>query len=147
MALAARLLDAPAPFPLHKVQALYDVILDEFPTNRDAVDAIGFAFGECLVGKRDFEWVTVDDEWGLEPSIALIGYDLTCHPLAMMHKRIERGERVNLQELLEDTLWTIESRFAKGAVGIREAAVAAPPIPLFRRIRLAVRRYLNKDRA
>ncbi len=147
LALAARLIDTPPPFPVHKVQALYDVVLREFPTNHDAIGAIGFAFGEFFVRRGTFEWATVDDQWGSEPSIAWIGYDAVAHPLLMMRKRIEREEQIDLSQLIDDTVWTIESRFGKGEVGIREAALPAPPTPLFRRIRLALRRHLTKDRA
>lgn len=148
LALASRLLNAHAPFQMYKIQALYDVTLTDFPDNGDVIDAVGCAFGEYLVRNHKFEWVSVDDEFENGPSVAVIGYCAVNHPLAMMHKRIDRRERANLQQLCEDTVWTLESRIERGEVADRETTppLLPAPLPLFRRIRLALRRWTTRER-
>jgi Domain of unknown function (DUF3806) len=84
------------------------------------VIALGVAFGELIVGKAGYQWVRVIDEWDSENSLSPIGWDACCHPTSMIQKRIERREAVQLSDLVDDTIYTIEKRIADGHVGIRE---------------------------
>ena len=76
--------------------------------------AVGIAFGELIKNAADYEWVWCEDEYGSGLSVAPVGYDGVSHPVSMIEKRIARREHVNIADLRDDTIWTVQSRIADG---------------------------------
>jgi hypothetical protein len=112
--LAVRLAGGIIPLKAPRVQALYDVIREDFPNNTDAVIALGIAFGELIKAKAGYEWIRVEDEFGSETSLAPVGYDGVCHPLSMIQKRINRAELLDIVELCDDTIRTVQGMIDDG---------------------------------
>jgi hypothetical protein len=121
LALAARLIGKSLPLGVPEVNALYQVIRNEHADFEEGVIATGIAFGELIVRKAGYEWVRVTDEWGSETSLSPKGWNGSCHPISMIQKRIERREDVDLGELCEDTIWTLQKRINAGKAAPRES--------------------------
>ena len=114
LALAAKLVDGTVPLSTDQVQELYDALREvdlEFAEGRIA---LGLAFGETIVAKAGYEWVRVSDQFGEETSLSPHGIQLACHPITMLQKRLDRGEVVDIAELRDETIKTIETGLASG---------------------------------
>lgn len=82
--------------------------------------ATGIAFGELISRKAGYDWVRVIDEWGSETCLSPKGWDGTCHPISMIQKRTARREDIDMGELRDDTIRTVQKRIDAGLVGPRE---------------------------
>ena len=111
---AARLAGASRPLGTKHVQALYDVLVAE-DAGDEALIALGLAFGELIAAAPDFEWVRVSDEYGEETCVAARGKEISCAPISMIQKRIERRERVDIAELRDGIIASIRERIAEGS--------------------------------
>ena len=119
MALAADYLDSAGPLSVGDVQIIYQVIMEDFRDHDLALIAVGIAFGETIAAKAGWEWVRVTDEYGSETSLGPAGYNITCHPISMIQKRIQDGVSVEIEELRDETIAHIQRRIADGWVGVR----------------------------
>ncbi|CAN5536150.1 hypothetical protein BH10PSE3_BH10PSE3_12990 [soil metagenome] len=101
--LAARLV-APRPLSDAHIEALYDALLDESVENVEAIIALGLSFGETFVSRGGYEWVRVQDEYGEENCVAMMGKSLFCAPISMIQKRLADKERPDIRLLREGTI-------------------------------------------
>ena len=67
------------------------------------LQCLGVAFGDVLTSELPLRWVMVTDEYGTDPTLRFKKTTIQINALTMISKRIERGERVNLLELLHIT--------------------------------------------
>lgn len=120
LALASRLSGTQLPLGLSEVDALYRVIRDDHPDFEEGVIAIGIAFGELIARNGGYEWIRVTDEWGSETSLCAADWEAWCNPISMIQKRIHRREDVNLGDLCEDTIWTMQKQIDEGKAASRK---------------------------
>ena len=67
------------------------------------LQSLGIAFGDVLASGLPLRWVMVTDEYGTDPTLRFKGTTVQINALTMISKRIEKGEKVNLSELLRIT--------------------------------------------
>jgi len=67
------------------------------------LQSLGIAFGDVLATELPLRWVMVTDEYGTDPTLRFKATTVQINALTMISKRIERGEDVNLTELLRIT--------------------------------------------
>ena len=84
------------------------------PTETWKLQALGITLGDALVQKLGMEWVTVEDEYGRDPSVCFADTKLMAHPLTMISKRIEDGEEVDVYDLFEKICERLEDLKDKG---------------------------------
>ena len=64
------------------------------------LQCLGVAFGDVLASELPMRWVMVADEYGTDPTLRYKHTTINVNALTMISKRVERGEAVNLSELL-----------------------------------------------
>ena len=101
-----------------QVQTLYDTLLTDEDIDPDGVQvvALGYAFGALFAATDAYEWQRLSDEYGEETCVAKVGRDISCAPISMMQKRIQRRETVNIAQLREATIEAIDKAIAEGEV-------------------------------
>lgn len=67
------------------------------------LQSLGIAFGDVLASELPLRWVMVTDEYGTDPTLRFKATTVQINALTMISKRIEKGEKVNLLELLRIT--------------------------------------------
>jgi hypothetical protein len=67
------------------------------------LQSLGVAFGDVLAKELPLSWVMVTDEYGTDPTLRYKDKPVNINALTMISKRIERGEVVNLVQLLQIT--------------------------------------------
>jgi hypothetical protein len=67
------------------------------------LQCLGVAFGDVLASELPLRWVIITDEFGTDPTLRFKDTDLNINALTMLSKRVERGETVNVSELLRIT--------------------------------------------
>lgn len=97
----------PLPAKASDVQTLYDAVLETYPDHENAIESIGLLFGELICEETDFEWKWVTYEGQEELSLLHPSATVFCFPLSMMHKRIQDGEALDIEELCEQTIRTL----------------------------------------
>ena len=102
-----------------KVQEIYDAFLEQGIRDFDRLATLGIAFGQLLVDRGALEWVRVQDQHGEEVCVAVRGKQCFCAPISMMQKRIERDERLSVEQLCQDTLDLLDRQSQKPGVGVR----------------------------
>jgi Domain of unknown function (DUF3806) len=88
--------------------------LDQAMLNDDSNLAakVGIAFGDLLKDQLpSFSWAVKTDDWGRARSLDLGDTHISIFPEAMILKRLERKEKLNLREFSEDTIATVEKLF------------------------------------
>ena len=100
-----------------KVQEIYDAFLEQEIIDDDHLIALGVVFGQLLVDRGGVEWIDIRDEQGSEVGVAVPGKEVFCWPLNMMRKRIERAERLSIDQLCDDTLALLQKRSLEANVG------------------------------
>jgi hypothetical protein len=66
------------------------------------LQSLGIAFGKVFVNDNPgYDWWMVEDEYGRDPAIRYKKSTLLAYPRTMISKRIEDGERVDVQELYD----------------------------------------------
>lgn len=65
------------------------------------LQALGVTLGDVLVERFGLCWCLVTDEYGTDPALIVAGRSIRLFPLTMISKRIERGETVEVRELVE----------------------------------------------
>ena len=80
-------------------------VLDAGSVERDAtytLQSLGMAFGKVFIEQHDgFDWWMVEDEYGRDPAIRFGQTSLLAFPQTMISKRIEDGERVDIEDLFD----------------------------------------------
>ena len=67
------------------------------------LQSLGVAFGDVLASELPLRWVMVTDEYGTDPTLRFKESNVQINALTMISKRVERGEVVNLSDLLRQT--------------------------------------------
>jgi hypothetical protein len=67
------------------------------------LQSLGVAFGDVLASELPLSWAMVTDEYGTDPTLRYKNRPLNINALTMISKRVERGEVVNLVQLLQIT--------------------------------------------
>jgi hypothetical protein len=91
---------------------LIDTILKEKwinPNETYKLQCLGITLGDVLEQEIGLRWVVVDDEYGRTPSLQVEHTSILLFPQTMISQRIERGEDVNVYQLLEDARATIDN--------------------------------------
>lgn len=101
------------------VQEIYDAFLEQGISDNDRLTTLGIAFGQLLIDRGGLEWVGVKDQYGEEVCVAVPGLECFCAPLSMINKRIDRAERVSIEQLCVGTLELLTEQSAKPGVGRR----------------------------
>src|SRR5271170_7681746 len=81
-------------------------LIDEKVFNKSQsyeLQSLGVAFGDVLASELPLRWVMVTDEYGTDPTLRFKDTTVQINALTMISKRIEKGENVNLSELLHIT--------------------------------------------
>ena len=78
------------------------------------LQCLGIVFGDALVGAGGLEWVMVDDEYGRDPALRMVGSDTLLFPMTMLSKRVERGEAVDVAALFQVISRDLDKRRSKG---------------------------------
>jgi Domain of unknown function (DUF3806) len=76
------------------------------------LQSLGVAFGDVLASELPLRWVMVTDEYGTDPTLHFKNTTLQINALTMISKRVERGESVDLDDLLRATREYLK-RFSK----------------------------------
>jgi hypothetical protein len=90
---------------------LLDTILDSGwiePHETWKLQSLGITFGDTLAQMLDLEWVMVEDDQGRDPALRVPGTSILVYPMTAISKRIERGEIVDVAELLKEFARNIE---------------------------------------
>jgi len=67
------------------------------------LQSLGIAFGDVLASELPLSWTIVTDEYGTDPTLRYKDRSVNINALTMISKRVERGEVVNLVQLLQIT--------------------------------------------
>jgi len=67
------------------------------------LQSLGIAFGDVLASELPLRWVMVTDEYGTDPTLRFKKTSLQINALTMISQRVERGDRVDLDQLLRTT--------------------------------------------
>lgn len=67
------------------------------------LQSLGVAFGDALVQELALVWVTIQDEYGIDPALICESTSITVFPLTSISKRIERGEIVDVYHLFGES--------------------------------------------
>jgi hypothetical protein len=81
-------------------------LIDENVFNKSQtyeLQSLGVAFGDVLASELPVRWVMVTDEFGTDPTLRFKETTIQINALTMISKRIERGEAVKVQWLLDQT--------------------------------------------
>ena len=76
------------------------------------LQSLGVTFGDVMASELPLKWVMVTDEYGTDPTLRFKNTTLQINALTMISKRVERGESVDLDELLQTTREYLK-RFSK----------------------------------
>lgn len=67
------------------------------------LQCVGVAFGDVLASELPLHWTMVTDEYGTDPTLRFKESTIQVNALTMISKRVEQGERVNVNQLLQQT--------------------------------------------
>lgn len=84
------------------------------PTETWKLQSLGIAFGDVLVQEMGLTWVSVEDELGRDPALQLPTTTIVVFPLTAISKRIERGDKVDVRNLLNEFRQTIKQKRRDG---------------------------------
>ncbi|GGD78251.1 DUF3806 domain-containing protein [Croceicoccus mobilis] len=73
------------------------------PDDTWKLQSLGIAMGDALAQDLMLNWVTIDDEYGRQPALNWPGTSILLFPVTMISKRIEDGERVDIDVMYEQT--------------------------------------------
>lgn len=97
---------------------LLQVILDQGwieKAETQKLQSLGVTFGDMLCEKLGLTWVMVEDEYGRDPAVMVPKTTILAFPLTAISKRVEEGEKVDVQQLLDGFCELIERRKSTGA--------------------------------
>lgn len=75
---------------------------------------LGVTFGDAIAQAMGLVWVAVEDEYGRDPALAVVGTSIRLFPLTAISKRVEHGDPVVLVDLFESACATLR-RLQQGA--------------------------------
>lgn len=69
------------------------------PNETVKLQSLGVAFGDALAQELELIWVTIQDEYGIDPALICEGTNVKVFPITSISKRIERGDVVDVYRL------------------------------------------------
>jgi len=66
-----------------------------------ALQCLGVVLGDVLSSRQGLTWRAVIDAYGRDPCLVLEGTSITLFPITMISKRVERGEAVDVAEIVQ----------------------------------------------
>jgi hypothetical protein len=78
------------------------------PAQAYELQCMGIVLGDALVQHCRVEWRAVEDGHGRDPCVQVPGTSIVLFPLTMISKRVEKGERVDVFNLFNQTEAKIE---------------------------------------
>ena len=82
-------------------QRLYNALASSGGEGLDhLIIALGVFFGDEVIKRGPFEWVTVKDSFGIDPVVAHTISKAHASPIAAIHKRVSGREQWDLEQLL-----------------------------------------------
>ncbi len=78
------------------------------------LQSLGIVLGEVFSAHTDLSWVTVRDEYGVDPALRYKETSLLVFPLTMISKRLEEGREVEVRALYEAVLASLPGLEAEG---------------------------------
>ena len=97
---------------------LLQTILDEnwvASDERWKLQSLGITLGDILVQTMGLTWVAVEDEHGRDPALRDGDTSIILFPMTMISKRLERGEIVNIAQLLDKAHDAVSGLRERGA--------------------------------
>lgn len=79
------------------------------------LQCLGIAFGDALAQQMDLAWVMVEDDYGRDAALSLIGTSVLVFPQTMISKRIEDGEEIDIYELFDGTRAIVREASERGS--------------------------------
>ena len=67
------------------------------------LQSLGVTFGDVLASALPLRWVMITDEYGTDPTLRYKNTLINLNALTMISKRVEKGQKVDLSELLRIT--------------------------------------------
>ncbi len=65
------------------------------------LQSLGVVFGDVLAGEFGLHWVMMTDEYGTDPTLRYEKSSLNINALTMISKRVERGDKLDVQRLYD----------------------------------------------
>ena len=65
------------------------------------LQALGVCFGDAVTRIAPVHWAIIEDEWGRDPTLLWENSKVNLNALTVLSKRIEAGERPDVQQLAE----------------------------------------------
>jgi hypothetical protein len=87
------------------------------PDQTFELQGLGVIFGDVLASQLGMQWRVLEDELGASPCLVLPGTSIVLFPQTMISKRIERGEELEVLDLLNEIVSKVEEILAKGGAG------------------------------
>ncbi len=86
-----------------KLQLLKTIIESDWIQKNETnkLQCLGVTLGDAIIQDLGFNWIEIEDEFGVDPAIKLGDTSLILFPLTMISKRIEKDEAVNIHELFD----------------------------------------------
>ena len=78
------------------------------------LQCLGIVLGDAFVQELGMEWIMVEDEYGRDPAVRMPNTTIILYPLTMISKRLERGEPVDVFELLNGVAAQVEDLQRQG---------------------------------
>ena len=72
------------------------------------LQCLGITLGDALCQELRMEWVTVEDDHGMDPALRLPGTTVIVFPLTMISKRVERGEIPDVADLFRAVVQDVQ---------------------------------------
>jgi len=79
------------------------------------LQGMGIVLGDAFCQEFGMTWVMVEDWYGRDPALALPGTSVLLFPLAMISKRVERGEEFEVADLFHGVGGEIRRVVSEGA--------------------------------
>lgn len=67
------------------------------------LQSLGVVFGDVLAREFPLKWVMITDEYGTDPTLRFKNTSINVNALTMISKRVEKGERVDVFDLVRNT--------------------------------------------
>lgn len=89
------------------------------PQHTNELQSVGLALGDYIqTVYPDFHWAVTRDEYGRDWSLQYKTLSLSVFPMTMISKRVEDGESVNVQELVDNLVAQVIQMEASGKFGV-----------------------------
>lgn len=78
------------------------------PDQTFELQGLGVIFGDVLASQLGMQWRVLEDDQGVSPCLVLPDTSIVLFPQTMISKRIERGEELDVLDLLDGIIAKVE---------------------------------------